>query len=322
MPDRSRRSAAPLTSVRPVPRPDNLSAAHSNSAAQDALKGTEPAGSDSTLALAARHGEIDANVLEAVSMRVTAVANRHTKGMKTTELVPDNVRDVLEQCAADRIENAAQVAYILATALHESAFGATKYRRSEPLVEDRNTYSRAQNGSYTADNHVTGGKSKAPNGSLIEMQYWDDAYGHKLGNRHGTWDAANFKGRGFVQLTGRTNYEKMTNKLRAEGFTYTQDGVVWGQDQPIDLAANPTHVNENSDLAAKVMVMGTMDGDYTGRALPDYVNDEQTDFKNARSVINGDTAENGDKIAKLASAFQSALGGNPDWTAVFGRSAQ
>lgn len=106
----------------------------------------------------------------------------------------------------------------------------------------------------------------------------------------------------------------MTKDLVREGFTYEQDGVVWGKDRPIDLVANPTHVNKNKDLAARCLVDGMMDGLFTGRALGQHVNDRKADFYNARAVVNGDKAKNGRSIQRMANRYAGALS---NWSSVF-----
>jgi LysM repeat protein/predicted chitinase len=249
----------------------------------------------------------DAPAMQQVVERVLRVAPRH-------EYARTAIPGILRQAAASGVRNANQVAYILATADHETDFGKPTFRRSETLVEDSNAFRQGSNGQWSASNHVSGGRSTGTSRSDLERRYWDDAYGGRLGNRRGTMDAANYRGRGFVQLTGRVNYEKMTNELNREGFQYELDGVVWGRDQPIDLLANPTHVNRNQELASRALVEGMMEGLFTGRELGQYVNDDRADFYNARAVVNGDKRTNGRSIERTARQYAGALS---SWGNVF-----
>ena len=82
----------------------------------------------------------------------------------------------------------------------------------------------------------------------------------------------------------------------------------------IDLEANPTHVNLVPELAARVLVTGMNDGSFTTRAMEQYINEQQTDFTNARRVVNGDVEENGASIAAIATRYQGGLGA---WDTVF-----
>ena len=81
-------------------------------------------------------------------------------------------------------------------------------------------------------------------------------------------DGVKYKGRGYVQITGRKNY------------TY------WGKRLGIDLVNNPELAAE-PDTAAKILVLGSRDGTFTGKKLSYYVNGSNPDFVNARRVING-----------------------------------
>jgi len=245
--------------------------------------------------------------LEAVIAAVLKVAPKHgfSRGA---------IPGILRQSAASGVKSANQVAYILATADHESDFGKPTFKRSETLVEDTNTFRQGRNGKWSALNHVSGGRSRGNSPESLEKDYWDDAYGGKLGNRRGTSDASDFRGRGYVQLTGRDNYQKMNKDLVREGFVYELDGVVWGRDKPIDLIKNPDHVNRNKELAARVLVEGMTNGLFTGARLDQYVNNRKTDFYNARRVVNGDRRKNGRSIQRLANRYAGALSG---WSAVF-----
>lgn len=95
-----------------------------------------------------------------------------------------------------------------------------------------------------------------------------------------------FYGRGFVQLTWYDNY------LRA--------GKELGQ----DFIANPDLVMQ-PDFAARILVCGMVKGWFTGKSLGDYVNENVSDFVNARRVVNGmDKAE---LIADYARRFLRAF---------------
>ena len=71
-------------------------------------------------------------------------------------------------------------------------------------------------------------------------------------------------------MTWYDNYKKQDEKLKLNGQ------LVKDADQALDL-----------QIATEVIFGGMEDGDFTGVGLPKYINDEQTDFYNARKIVNG-----------------------------------
>lgn len=94
-------------------------------------------------------------------------------------------------------------------------------------------------------------------------------------------DGKRFMGRGYVQITGRTNYEK-ASKLVGK-----------------DLVANPDLALE-ADIAAKIIVHGMTVGWFTGKKMSDY-----TTYKGMRRVVNGTDKDT--LIAGYAEKFEAAL---------------
>jgi putative chitinase len=102
-------------------------------------------------------------------------------------------------------------------------------------------------------------------------------------------DGILFHGRGFVQLTGRTNYEAMQ---KAFDVDLTSDAAA------ADRALEP-------ELAAKIMFHGMEAGTFTGRKFSSFFNPTKEDWVNARRIINGlDKANN---IAAYAKDFYGAI---------------
>jgi len=109
--------------------------------------------------------------------------------------------------------------------------------------------------------------------------------GKTLGNTK-PGDGYKYRGRGFVQLTGRRNYDFAGKKLG------------------IDLVNKPD-LALDFEVARKIMRAGMTEGWFTGKKLSDYLTDKVTDYKNARRIINGvDCAE---KIAGYARTYEKAL---------------
>lgn len=234
---------------------------------------------------------------------------------------------LLMQCALEDVRLPSRVAYILATAEHESGFGHRKYDRSEALVEDHNPFRQtkpkkpkkgeaAEPPKWTTINHKTGDRQTANTRDQLLIDYWNAAYGHRtdIGNRPDSNDGFDFRGRGFAQLTGRTLYETHSKKLNERGFSYELDGQVWGGEggTPIDLVAHPDHVARSPVLAARILVIGTNEGSFTGVGMDRYLTADETDFTNARRTVNG--TDQAGAIASIAKRYLAALSA---WPTVF-----
>jgi putative chitinase len=95
--------------------------------------------------------------------------------------------------------------------------------------------------------------------------------GKALGNTR-PGDGWLYRGRGYVQITGRKNYAKLTKAL----------GL--GPDE--DLIQNPDHALRPM-IAYRIMSLGMRQGLFTGKKLSDYIKKDKCDYKNARRIING-----------------------------------
>ncbi|WP_112312483.1 hypothetical protein [Pseudogemmobacter bohemicus] len=109
--------------------------------------------------------------------------------------------------------------------------------------------------------------------------------GKRLGNTR-PGDGYLFRGRGYVQITGRGNY------LRAGRFL------------GLDLIAEPD-LALDPVLAGRILVQGCVDGWFTGKRLSDYLDRPQPDYHNARRIVNG--LDRAAEIARCARLFEAAL---------------
>ncbi len=150
---------------------------------------------------------------------------------------------IVAEAQRQGINNKAQLAYILATTVHESGAGA----HMEEFASGR-----AYEGRSSLGNNQPG-------------------------------DGVRFKGRGYVQITGRRNYTDWSRRLG------------------MDLVGNP-NLAKNPQVAARILVGGMKDGTFTGRRLDHYINGNQTDFHNARRIVNGT-----DKAGTFAQTAQRLL---------------
>ena len=96
-------------------------------------------------------------------------------------------------------------------------------------------------------------------------------------------DGLRFKGRGYVQITGRDNYQKYGKILNLDLVNHP------------DLALDPK-------TALFILVHGFKTGAFTGRKITDYINEAgEEDFYHARQCINA--LDRADKIADMAEKF-------------------
>lgn len=148
-------------------------------------------------------------------------------------------------------------AYILATAWHETAFTMQPVR--ETLAPDDATMVVRLERAWSK------GQLK-----WVKTPYWRfDANGK-------TW-----AGRGYVQLTHKSNYEKAGRKLG------------------LDLVADP-NLALHPEIAARILVRGMVEGWFTGKKMADY-----SDYIQMRRVVNGlDRARD---IAVHAERFEKAV---------------
>ncbi|MFO8038676.1 MAG: peptidoglycan-binding protein [Sodalinema sp.] len=158
----------------------------------------------------------------------------------------DSVPLILAACLDHGVTDLGQIAYVLATAEHESHLGKW----------------------------------------MTELASgWAYEWRSDLGNIY-AGDGPRYKGRGFVQITGRSNYRYWAGRLG------------------MDLIGNP-ELAANQEIAADLLVLGMRDGSYTGHSLNDHILGSRRDFVNARRIVNWlDRAEH---IAAIAREFLRVL---------------
>lgn len=147
-----------------------------------------------------------------------------------------------------------KLAYMFSTSIHETAY------TMQPIIE--------RGGPAYFDKYEPGTK-----------------IGKMLGNTQ-KGDGLLFKGRGYVQLTGRANYVKASQKLG------------------VDLINFPDQACEMKN-AIKIMFFGMFEGWFTGKKLDSYITDAKADFVNSRRIING--TDRAQDIAVYAKKFRAAL---------------
>jgi hypothetical protein len=157
-----------------------------------------------------------------------------------------NLPLVLNQCLDNGVIDRGQIAYVFATAEHESLFGRFMMELDDGwYLEDREDLGNTEPG-----------------------------------------DGPRFKGRGFVQITGRRNYR------------------VWSDKLGINLIDNPEKA-ALPEIAAIILVRGMRDGSFTNVGLSDFIVGDRRDFFKARRIVNG--LDRADDIAQIAESYFKAI---------------
>lgn len=182
----------------------------------------------------------------------------HLFGGKLLGSQVKGLETLVAECVSYGMSDIRQVSYVLATAYHETA------KTMMPIREYGNH-------DYFMNRYDVSGK----NPQLAK----------DLGNTT-VGDGANFCGRGYVQITGRTNYAKFKTILN------------------VDLVNHPDYalLPEN---ASRIAVYGMAQGRFTGKKLSDYINCTTCNYAQARRIING--MDKADLIAGYAKQFELAL---------------
>lgn len=113
--------------------------------------------------------------------------------------------------------------------------------------------------------------------------------GRHLGNTE-PGDGFRFRGRGYVQITGRADYTVMT---RALGLSADEN-----------LVEDPDH-SLRPAIAYRIMAVGMVRGLFTGARFDDYISGPRCDYTNARRIING--LDRAPLIAGYAVQFEAIL---------------
>ena len=189
-------------------------------------------------------------------------------GGKMTQAQVDGVNTILTEINREQIALKGHAAYIFATAFHETD------RTMQPINE--------RGGNAYLSKYDTGRLAKA------------------LGNTpEADGDGILYKGRGYVQLTGRANYEKFSKLLKAAGYKKA-DGSFYDLIKYPEQACDPI-------VAAFTLVYGMKHGSFTGVSMSKYIKagPGNQDFVNARRIING--TDRAEMISIYAGSFNSAV---------------
>lgn len=158
---------------------------------------------------------------------------------------------------------------------------------------------------YHETGHTMQPERERGSGDGADADPWDDyleqydtgAKAIALGNTpEADGDGITWAGRGKVQITGHTNYAKADARLHELGVLKAGESLL---DTP-DLALR-------LDVAAATLVVGMLEGWFTGKKLNTYLPNpaRREHFAAARRIVNG--TDRADLVAGYAMAFQDAL---------------
>jgi len=97
-----------------------------------------------------------------------------------------------------------------------------------------------------------------------------------------------YYGRGYPQLTGEGNYQQMGQNLNLG------DQLLYHPERALD-----------PSTSYDILSFGMINGSFTGVGLGDFIDDSQTDYFNARRIVNG--LDNAQAIADYATTLESLL---------------
>lgn len=168
----------------------------------------------------------------------------------------------------------------------------TTYIETDPLTQDIRhfAYMLATIKHETADTFL-------PITEYGPVAYFDKYnFGTKIGKMLGNTehgDGYRFRGRGYVQTTGRTNYQKISKAWNVAHPTDTID-----LEKKPDLMLTP-------GISYFATSHAMLNGIYTGKKLRDYIDGSKCDYINARRIING--TDKAKLIAGYAESFEAIL---------------
>lgn len=167
------------------------------------------------------------------------------------------------------------------------------------IKHESNSYSTLkENGNYRSVERMQEANIKRakddPNGAAIAISQGEDAilefmYGGRMGNNE-AGDGAKYKGRGFIQITGKDNYKKIGDALG------------------VDLVKNPELLETDRDLALKASIAWWEIKKTESENFRNAINNG--DFKTVTKGVNGSLNGWDDRLAKYNNARDIILNGD------------
>lgn len=149
----------------------------------------------------------------------------------------------------------------------EKAFGKMNEKQRESIEEIIRAFDKYGDKDLNKLAYILGTARHESNFRPIEERRASSSQTEVYNKQNKYWYTG-YYGRGFVQLTWKRNYQKMSDLLG------------------VNLVDNP-NLALNTKYAARILVQGMLKGSFTRKKLDTYINDQKLDFYNARKTVNG-----------------------------------
>ncbi len=205
--------------------------------------------------------------------RFYACVRDELAGGRLSQSQVDGMNMILDRFEASRaLTDRRWLAYMLATAWHETG------GKMQAVEENLNYSAKGLMAAFPRRFSAREAKDYAGRPEAIANRI----YARRMGNGDAdSGDGWRYRGRGLVQITGRTNYR------------------AFGVERRPDRALDP-------DMAVRILMNGMVSGVFTGRRLADFFDWRREDWSAARATVNG--SDKADLVAGYGRSFYEALG--------------
>ena len=115
-----------------------------------------------------------------------------------------------------------------------------------------------------------------------------------------------YYGRGYVQLTHKYNYEKFTKIIENKKLKFKDNRWMDLNSNDLNLVQNPDTILKSNDLASFILIHWMKEWLFTWKKLSDFINKKETNFFNARSIVNW-MSSSPEKFANWAKEYFSKI---------------
>jgi hypothetical protein len=189
---------------------------------------------------------------------------------------------ILNSASKFNVTDLAQIAYILSSASHESLYGTIGLAGYPSYHNPLREFTSASDDRWRLPEIQ----------ATTPKEFFNRYYANSNGNGNEfSGDGYRYRGRGYIQLTGKENYEKIGNDLGVDLISSMNPSTVNRITTYTD-ESDPDKVATDRKLAADILVYGMYNGIFTGLGLNGLVSNSSPNFINARKIVNDISREN------------------------------